>query len=160
MKKVRDRFIKNLHYLCLVGVIALGLMTIVGSSDGGGGGGGGEDLGTAPKINNVVLYDANWIATASFTIGDYGNFAVYVTDPDLDMINCYITQYYPHDSTTPYHGPDLMSLPSQSDVDMIYYSIDPSGVTGPAGSWRIEFQIEDSKGNESNVFRTYASIHE
>ena len=36
MEKVRDRFIKNLRYLCLIGVIALGLMTILGSSGGGG----------------------------------------------------------------------------------------------------------------------------
>ena len=31
MKKVRNVFINNLRYLCLVGVIALGLMTIVGT---------------------------------------------------------------------------------------------------------------------------------
>ena len=40
MKKVRRGFIKTLPYLCLVGVIALGLMTIVGTGGGGGGGGG------------------------------------------------------------------------------------------------------------------------
>lgn len=37
MRKVRNGFIKNLHYLCLIGIIALGLMTIVGSNGGGGG---------------------------------------------------------------------------------------------------------------------------
>jgi len=37
MRKVRNGFIKNLHYLCLIGVIALGLMTIVGSNGGDGG---------------------------------------------------------------------------------------------------------------------------
>jgi len=40
MKKARDRFIKKLRYVCLIGVIALGLMTIVGSGVGGDGGGG------------------------------------------------------------------------------------------------------------------------
>jgi len=40
MKKVRNGFVKNLHYLCLVGVIALGLMTIVATGGGGGDGGG------------------------------------------------------------------------------------------------------------------------
>ena len=39
MKKTGTMFIKNLHYLCLVGVIALGLMTIVGTGGDGGGGG-------------------------------------------------------------------------------------------------------------------------
>jgi len=36
MRKVKNGFIKNLHYLCLIGVIALGLMTIVGTGGGGG----------------------------------------------------------------------------------------------------------------------------
>ena len=40
MKKTGTMFIKNLRYLCLIGVIALGLMTIVGTGGGGGGGGG------------------------------------------------------------------------------------------------------------------------
>ena len=39
MKKTGKGFISNLRYLCLVGVIAVGLMTIVGSNGGGGGGG-------------------------------------------------------------------------------------------------------------------------
>ena len=44
MMKARNRFIKNLPYLCLLGAIALGLMTIVGT--GGGGGGGGTSVST------------------------------------------------------------------------------------------------------------------
>jgi len=35
MKKPRTSFIKNLTYLCLAGVIALGLMTIIGTGGGG-----------------------------------------------------------------------------------------------------------------------------
>jgi len=38
MSKVKNGFIKNPLYLCLLGVIALGLMTIVGTGGGGGGG--------------------------------------------------------------------------------------------------------------------------
>ena len=38
MKKAGTMFIKNLRYLCLMGVISLGLMTIVGTGGGGGGG--------------------------------------------------------------------------------------------------------------------------
>ena len=37
MRKARNGFIKNLHYLCLTGVIALGLITIVGSNGDGDG---------------------------------------------------------------------------------------------------------------------------
>lgn len=43
MRKVRNGFVKNLNYLCLVGVIALGLMTIVATGGGGGDGGVAEN---------------------------------------------------------------------------------------------------------------------
>ena len=45
MKKSGTKSIKDLRYLCLVGVIALGLMTIVGT--GGGDGGGGDETITS-----------------------------------------------------------------------------------------------------------------
>jgi hypothetical protein len=60
MKKARNGFIKNLRYMCLIGVIALGLMTIVGSNggDGGGdGGGGGGDNETTADIVGVWIID-------------------------------------------------------------------------------------------------------
>ena len=43
MKEVSKKFVNNLRYLCLVSVIALGLIAIVGTGGGGGGGGGGGD---------------------------------------------------------------------------------------------------------------------
>ncbi len=52
MKKARNGFIKNLRYLCLIGVIALGLMTIVGT--GGGGGGGGDDVVDVVDGDDIV----------------------------------------------------------------------------------------------------------
>jgi Tol biopolymer transport system component len=48
MKKAGTMFIKNMRYLCLVGVIAIGLMTIVGTGGGGGDGGGDGDGGVVP----------------------------------------------------------------------------------------------------------------
>jgi hypothetical protein len=53
MKKARNGFAKNLHYLCLTGVIALGFMTIIATGGGGGGGGGGG----APAISYTGLTD-------------------------------------------------------------------------------------------------------
>lgn len=47
--KARYAFIKNLRYLCLVGVIALGMISIVGSN-GGGDGDGDSDCATAQEI--------------------------------------------------------------------------------------------------------------
>ncbi|MCK4820537.1 hypothetical protein KA005_32530, partial [bacterium] len=142
--------------------ISFGFISIIGTGGSGGGGGGGgappSPPETAPTISDVNFYDAYENETYSFTIGEDANFRVYATDPDLDMISCEISQYHPHDSATPYYGPDTMSLPSQSHTDMVYYSIDPIEVTGPAGSWRIEFQIIDTKGNESNIWRVYSTV--
>ncbi len=45
MMKAKNGFIKNLHYLCLIGVIVLGLMAIIATGGGGG-------SSTTPTINN------------------------------------------------------------------------------------------------------------
>ena len=53
MKKAGNGFVKNLHYLWLAGVVALGLMTIIATGGGGGGGGGGA----APPVTYSGLTD-------------------------------------------------------------------------------------------------------
>jgi len=53
MKKARNGFIRNLHYLCLIGVIALGLMAIVGTGGGGGGDGGTAPPGTCVDVSGT-----------------------------------------------------------------------------------------------------------
>jgi hypothetical protein len=52
MKKGKNGFITNLRYLCLVGVITLGLITIVGSNGGGGGDGGAAPATQEPGTIN------------------------------------------------------------------------------------------------------------
>jgi hypothetical protein len=60
MKNVGTMCIKNLRYLCLVGVIALGLMTIVGTGGGGGGGGGASSGITYTGIETqATITDGN-----------------------------------------------------------------------------------------------------
>jgi hypothetical protein len=54
MRRIGNEFVKNLHYLCLTGVIALGLLTIVATGGGGGGGGGG---GAPPPITYTGITD-------------------------------------------------------------------------------------------------------
>lgn len=51
MKKVRNGFIKNLRYICLISVIVFGLMTIVGT----GGGNGGATGGNGGATNTVTI---------------------------------------------------------------------------------------------------------
>jgi hypothetical protein len=58
MKKARNGFIRNLHYLCLIGVIALGLMAIVGTGGGGGGDGGtGECVDVSGTWSTTEVVD-------------------------------------------------------------------------------------------------------
>ncbi len=42
MKNLRNRFFKNLRYLCLIGIIFLGLMTIIG-------------IGIGASVSNISL---------------------------------------------------------------------------------------------------------
>jgi len=119
------------------------------------------DGGFAPIITDVRLYNANepYTPTYSFDIGDEGNIEVDVTDQDSDITTLWSSEYFPSDSTTPYNGPIEFPLPSQSGVDMTYSFIDPLTIEGPAGNWRMEFQIEDAQGNKSNVFTVYCVVH-
>ena len=55
MKKTRGMFTKNLRYFCLIGLIALGLMTIVGTG-GGGGGDGDADITDNSKFYGTFDY--------------------------------------------------------------------------------------------------------
>lgn len=57
MKKVRNLLMKNIHIFFMVSVIALGLVTIIGSGGGGGGssGGGGSNLTLADLVGTYNL---------------------------------------------------------------------------------------------------------
>jgi len=154
MKKARNGFIRTLRYFCLLGVIVLGLITIVGT----GGGGGGKSTGTAPEIYSAKLYNNNWVETYNFNIGGYVKFMVCATDPNKNMETLYINQYYPSNATTPYYS-NLLPLPSTAETWECFYSSAPTLIQGPSGNWRVEFQIEDSKGNESNIWKVYALVN-
>lgn len=79
MKKSRNGFIKNLRYLCLIGVATLGLITIVGT---GGGGGGGVPPAPAPTTCTNVA--GTWSTTevvngtdcGEGTYTEYGTYTV------------------------------------------------------------------------------------
>jgi len=87
MRNVRNGFVKNLSYLCLVGVIALGLMTIVATGGGGGDVGDAENpqfvtfqsasvvVGQPDFISNVANQDGD--AGANTIAQPYGNALVY-----------------------------------------------------------------------------------
>jgi hypothetical protein len=54
MEKSRNEFIKNFHYLCLIGIFTIGLMAIVASGGGGGGAGDGGGDGGGTQGNGTI----------------------------------------------------------------------------------------------------------
>jgi len=72
MTKVRNGVMENLRYLCLIGVIALGLLSIVGSNGNGNGGDAGPSslpIGTySSNDHNIALQ-----SDETFTLCNYAN---------------------------------------------------------------------------------------
>lgn len=120
MKKARDMFIKNLHYFFLIGVIALGLMTIVGS--GGGDDGGGGDGQTQPQaateqyVRNMsayVLIDAINTIYNLYIPGSGGFWGIYGGYKELLDADC------PNGGTVSIVG-DCSFLPNITNIDFTY----------------------------------------
>ena len=139
-------------------LISFSLFQIVGC-----GGGGGSDNGTSPRIEDVILYrdvGGAQVESVEFWIGDQTILEVYSHDPDKDVSQLVIDQFHPADDTVPYYPTGTINLPSQSSSDTIFYNITPIDIIGPAGGWRLEFYLIDSKGNESNVWTIYTVTHD
>jgi hypothetical protein len=83
MRKIRNEFVKNLHYLCLTGVIALGLMTIVATGGGGGGGGGG---GAPPPITYTGLTDPATVNENNAEALSVGALIGYTAGSDIPIV--------------------------------------------------------------------------
>jgi hypothetical protein len=95
MLRARNGFIKNLPYICLMGVIALGIMTIVGTGGGDGddgNGSGGGDGYPAPVYNlpDVSSINANPSDTFIVPLTDFGGLVEGVMPmPGTDSGACY-----------------------------------------------------------------------
>jgi len=100
MKKARNGFIKNLRYLCLVGVIALGLMTIVGSN------GGGSDTTTTPTTTT----------TTTTLPGDGGGFFSAESYPWTDLFDESPNRIIPID------------YDSDNDLDVVITPLNPNTI--------------------------------
>jgi hypothetical protein len=88
MKKARNGSIKHLRYLCLVGIVVLGLLSLIGSNGGGDGGdmvsdepsgsNGGGDGGDMVSDEPLAPVAGNWNGspgdlTIDFVVASNGN---------------------------------------------------------------------------------------
>ncbi len=83
MKKVRNGFIKNLRYFCLLMVIGFGLIAIVGSNGGSDSGGGDGDSGSSLTITgesgNQVNLNGSWSEGCIYDAGESEQFVIIKT---------------------------------------------------------------------------------
>ncbi len=162
---------------CSVIVIALafllGTLVSIAGCGGGGGGGGSSDvpglpgdntsepeIKHPPVITNVKATDAAFEVSDTFTIGEKANLVVSVLDVKMDMQTLSVTEYYPRLNPTPYRGPTTFDFPAQTQMVDTYTFVEAIDITGPAGEWLIEVQIEDAAGNESDTFKHVITVEE
>jgi len=114
MKKPANMFVKNLRYICLIGVIALGLMTIVCTGGGDGGGGSSTKLFS---VQGIVFHDMNGNGTQETAYGiDEANYSgsgwrdmTSVTEPPIQDATVRIGSY---EAVTDENGWFSLSVPS------------------------------------------------
>ena len=108
--------------------------------------------GSSPVITNIIITDVFGNPTNIASIGDTLYVYIYASDEDMDMT--LLNGKYYLEGIFQYQL-DL-ELPEVSVVNtgfLIYYSI-----AGPVGSWKVDIQITDAKGNGSNVYTKYFTV--
>lgn len=83
MKKPANMFVKNLRYICLISVIALGLITIIATGGGDGGGGSSTSTNNAPVITSTAGTTAEQYEAYSYDVE--------ATDADGDTLTYSLT---------------------------------------------------------------------
>lgn len=127
----------------------------------------GQNNGSPPVIHsatNFYQFGANYVETADriFKIGSYVRYELHCSDEDKDVTGAWVTEYLWQDGEYKiFQGPRFDEFPQQENVD--FYMVPENGVeqiVGPAGEYKIERQLEDSKGNLSNLYTTFGTIIE
>lgn len=88
-------------------------------------------------------------------VGEDLFYRVYYSDQDVNVNLLYFTRYFPSTRTDPTVGPEAIILPPQSIVEDTYTSADGRFLSGQEGEWRLEFQLEDSLKNLSEIVAVY-----
>jgi len=117
----------------------------------------------SPLITNVqsgkIIKD-QYVASSSLTISDKSTFRITIIDRNLDVKKLYIRCFYPRDSEQPYLELGPFDLPAQEKKRTSLYLNEPVEISGPAGDWLIEVQVEDEKNNLSNIYRLHVIINQ
>lgn len=121
-----------------------------------------QGLGTAPTITDAYFWNIGYNHESDILYLGQGwlyRLHIHCYDPDLDMVSLYMTIYDPTDPSVPQSGPHFLQLSPQSLEEMIYITegFEPEGEPRER---MLELQMEDAKGNVSNIYRLYFSIEE
>lgn len=127
----------------------------------GGGGGGSERNGTGtnsrvPTITDVRVFrpsapdDPIDPSSGPIIVNLFEDliYKVYYTDSDSNVDLLYFTGFYPSTSTESTDGFQVENIGQSPDTFIIVLDFFRYRV----GEWRLEFQLEDSSGNKSNIF--------
>ena len=116
MKKPANMLVKDLRYLCLVGVIALGLMTIVGSNGGG-----------SSSVDSDGISETD-ITAPTTTASPAGGSYTSIQSVTLSA-NETATIYYTTDGSTPTTSSSTYStaISISADTTLKYFAVDSSG---------------------------------
>lgn len=143
MRKVRYEFIKNLRYFCLIGVFALGLMTIVATGGGGGGGAGGGDA-KQPEAEGVIGPEGGMVEVTDTSSPLYGvNIEVPAGALEEDIVIT-ITQVY-SEPQIPETAVKTSGTVSLGPEDIVFNT--PVSITIP---------YNDSNVSDENTLQIYA----
>lgn len=102
------------------------------------------------KSTNTIQQEDNYDLTDSITYWVYG------TDADKDIVRVWVTHYHPSDADTPYEGPVAKIVGSMSSDSLSFSGSKSFSGEDPPGTWRMEFQLQDSRGHVSEkIFVDY-----
>jgi hypothetical protein len=147
--------------------IAIICFILIAYSCGSRGGNGTGGIGWTPVINEVDMYNVtdpkNPYEATTFGVGDKAYFNIDAQFSDADSFNIETTNTMKYvwitdfllsstETTTLVSGPTRVPLPGENGhLVVTFTSFDPITISPPAGDYRMDFQIEDSKGNLSTV---------
>ena len=144
MKKTGKEFMSKLRYLSLVGVIALGLITIVGSN-GGGGDGGVAPTAAQDIAPTVTTSDATSVAASTATLNGSVN------------PNGLSTTYYFEYGTTTNYGSTTTSTDAGTGTTAISVSADLTGLS-EGTTYHFRLVATNSVGTSNGDDKTFTTL--